>query len=60
MTPSQAKAHALHFLSHTSNGWDGYSLDDAADVATDVMGEFLTGGMTVEADLLPLCDEYCA
>lgn len=59
MTPSQAKAHALHYLTHTSDGWNGYSLDDVADMATDVMAEFLTGGLTVEADLRPRCDEYC-
>ena len=59
MTPSQAAAHALHYLSHTTDGWDGYSLDDIAEASTDAMAEFLLGGLTVEADLLPLCDEYC-
>jgi hypothetical protein len=59
MLPSQAAAHTLHYLSHISDGWAGYSLDDAAEAATNVMAEFLTGGLTVEADLLPLCDEWC-
>lgn len=59
MTPSQATAHALHYLRHTTDGWDGYSMDDAAEAAVSTMAEFLTGGLTVEADLAPMCDEWC-
>lgn len=59
VTPSNAKVYALHYLSHTSNGYDGYSLDDVADTATDLMVDFLQGGMTYEADISPYCDDYC-
>lgn len=58
-TPSQAKSLAMHYLFHTTDGWDGYSLDDVADTMGDTMVEFLTGGMTYEADVAPHCDEYC-
>lgn len=60
MTPQQARTHALHYGRHVSEGWDGYSMDDAFEYATGWMADFLTGGLTVEADLLPMCDEYCA
>lgn len=59
VTPTEAKTLALHYMSHTSNGYDGYSAHDAADVATDVMADFLLGGLTYEADVKPHCDEYC-
>lgn len=59
VTPHTAKRYAMHYLSHTSNGYDGYSLDDVADTVSDLMVDFLSGGMTYDADLAPLCDEWC-
>lgn len=59
VTPQEAAGHARHYLSHVTDGWDGYSLDDASDYTAWRMIDFLTGAMTYESDVRPLCDEWC-
>lgn len=59
VSPRTAAEHAKHYLSHTTFGWDGYSFDDVCDYTAERIVDFLTGTLTYERDLLPLCDEWC-
>lgn len=58
MLPETARSLALHYMSHTTDGWNGYSYDEVAEITTTVMVALLTGEMAM-SEVTDLCDEYC-